>query len=37
MASSPREPEVHEGEIRLWVEETWWNANDVETVDGDNR
>jgi predicted RNase H-like HicB family nuclease len=31
MASSSRNTEPHDGEIRLWREEGWWIAKDVET------
>jgi predicted RNase H-like HicB family nuclease len=31
MASSTRNGDVHDGEIRLWREDNWWIAKDVET------
>lgn len=31
MASSTRDGEPHDGEIRLWREDDWWIATDVET------
>lgn len=31
MASSTRDGEPHEGEIRLWRDDDWWIAKDVET------
>lgn len=31
MASSTRDSDVHDGEIRLWQEEGWWIAKDVDT------
>jgi predicted RNase H-like HicB family nuclease len=31
MASSTRDGDAHEGEIRLWEEDDWWVAKDVET------
>ena len=31
MASSTRDGESHEDEIRLWREDDWWIAKDVET------
>lgn len=31
MASSTRDTDVHDGEIRLWEEDDWWVAKDVET------
>lgn len=31
MASSSVEGDPHEGEIRLWQEDEWWIAKDVET------
>ena len=31
MASSTRDGEPHEDEIRLWREDDWWIAKDVET------
>ena len=31
MASSTREGEPHDDEIRLWHEDDWWVATDVET------
>ena len=31
MASSSRNTETHAGEIRLWREEGWWIAKDVDT------
>lgn len=31
MASSTRDREPHEGEIRLWYEDDWWLAKEVET------
>ncbi len=31
MASSTREGEPHDDEIRLWREDDWWVATDVET------
>lgn len=31
MASSTRDGEPHEGEIRLWREDGWWIAKDVDT------
>lgn len=31
MASSTEDRAEHEGEIRLWREEGWWIAKDVET------
>ena len=31
MASSTRDGSPHEGEIRLWREDDWWVAKDVET------
>jgi predicted RNase H-like HicB family nuclease len=31
MASSTRDGDVHEGEIRLWREDDWWVAKDVDT------
>lgn len=40
MASSPRDGDIHDGEIRLWQEDDWWVARDVETgvtTQGDSR
>ncbi|MDF9746434.1 type II toxin-antitoxin system HicB family antitoxin [Natrinema salsiterrestre] len=40
MASSTSDGSVHDGEIRLWREEDWWIATDVETgvtTQGDSR
>jgi len=31
MGSSTRDGELHDGEIRLWQEDDWWIAKDVET------
>jgi predicted RNase H-like HicB family nuclease len=31
MASSTRNGDVHDSEIRLWREDDWWIAKDVET------
>ncbi|WP_049935212.1 type II toxin-antitoxin system HicB family antitoxin [Haloplanus natans] len=31
MASSTRESDAHDGEIRLWQEDDWWIATDVDT------
>lgn len=31
MASSTRDTEPHDGEIRLWEEDDWWIAKDIET------
>jgi predicted RNase H-like HicB family nuclease len=31
MASSTRNSDVHDGEIRLWHEDDWWIAKDVDT------
>jgi predicted RNase H-like HicB family nuclease len=31
MASSTRDSDVHDGEIRLWQEDGWWIAKDVDT------
>ena len=31
MASSTRDSGVHQGEIRLWQENSWWIAKDVDT------
>ncbi len=31
MASSTRDGDIHDGEIRLWQEDNWWIAKDVET------
>lgn len=31
MASSTRDGEAREGEIRLWREDDWWLARDVDT------
>ena len=31
MASSTRDREPHDGEIRLWRDDDWWVAKDVET------
>ena len=31
MASSTRDGDSHDGEIRLWQEDDWWIARDVET------
>jgi predicted RNase H-like HicB family nuclease len=31
MASSTRDSDIHDGEIRLWQEDDWWIAKDVET------
>lgn len=31
MASSTRDSDVHDGEIRLWQEGGWWIAKDVDT------
>jgi predicted RNase H-like HicB family nuclease len=31
MASSTRDGDIHDGEIRLWQEDDWWIAKDVET------
>jgi len=31
MASSTRDGDIHDGEIRLWQEDDWWIARDVET------
>lgn len=31
MASSTRDEQAHEGEIRLWREDDWWIAKDTET------
>ncbi|MFC7131824.1 MULTISPECIES: type II toxin-antitoxin system HicB family antitoxin [Salinibaculum] len=31
MASSTRDGDTHDGEIRLWQEDDWWIARDVET------
>ena len=40
MASSTRDGEVHDEEIRLWREDDWWIAQDVEsgvTTQGESR
>jgi predicted RNase H-like HicB family nuclease len=40
MASSTRDGDSHDGEIRLWQEDDWWIARDVETgvtTQGDSR
>jgi len=31
MASSTRDSDAHDGEIRLWQEDGWWIAKDVDT------
>ena len=31
MASSTQDGDGHDGEIRLWQEDNWWIAKDVET------
>lgn len=31
MASSTRDGDTHDGEIRLWQEDDWWIAKDVDT------
>jgi predicted RNase H-like HicB family nuclease len=31
MAGSTRDGDIHDGEIRLWQEDDWWIARDVET------
>ena len=31
MASSTRDGDIRDGEIRLWQEDGWWIAKDVET------
>lgn len=31
MASSTRDKDTHDGEIRLWQEDGWWIAKDVDT------
>lgn len=31
MASSTSDVEFHDGEIRLWQEDNWWIAKDVDT------
>lgn len=31
MARSTRDEEPHDGEIRLWREDDWWIAKDIET------
>lgn len=31
MASSTRNGEAHDGEIRLWREDEWWIAKDIDT------
>ena len=31
MVSSTRDKEPHDGEIRLWQEDDWWIAKDVDT------
>lgn len=31
MSSSTRDGDAHDGEIRLWREDEWWIAEDVET------
>jgi predicted RNase H-like HicB family nuclease len=31
MASSTRNGEAHDGEIRLWREDEWWIARDIDT------
>lgn len=31
MASSTRDRDPHDGEIRLWEEDDWWIAKDIET------
>lgn len=31
MASPIRDGDIHDGEIRLWQEDDWWVARDVET------
>ena len=31
MASSTRDGDLHDGEIRLWQEDDWWIGRDVET------
>ena len=40
MASSTRDGDSHDGEIRLWQEDDWWIAKDVEsgvTTQGQSR
>ncbi|WP_440992223.1 type II toxin-antitoxin system HicB family antitoxin [Haloarchaeobius baliensis] len=40
MASSTRDGDAHDDEIRLWREDGWWIAKDVETgvtTQGDSR
>lgn len=40
MASSTRDGEAHDGEIRLWREDDWWIARDVDrgvTTQGPSR
>ena len=40
MASSTQDGEIHDGEIRLWQEDNWWIAKDVDTgvtTQGDSR
>lgn len=40
MASSTQDGDSHDGEIRLWQENNWWIAKDVETgvtTQGDSR
>jgi predicted RNase H-like HicB family nuclease len=31
MASSTRDGDIHDGEIRLWQEDDWWVAREVKT------
>jgi predicted RNase H-like HicB family nuclease len=31
MASSTQDAEIHDGEIRLWQEDDWWIAKDIDT------
>ena len=31
MARSTRDGDIHDGEIRLWQDDDWWIARDVET------
>ena len=40
VASSIQDSQIYEGEIRLWQEDDWWIAKDVETgvtTEGDSR
>lgn len=40
VASSIQDSQIYEGEIRLWQEDDWWIAKDVETgvtTEGDSK